>query len=148
VLALFVPNLGIAGGGASMLVMVAIIGVVAAVAIPAYQDYTVRAKLLEPVSVGRQATVAVSEYYEKNNEVPARIEDAGFAPPKASSTIETVTIDKNGAIGVVLSIPQVKGKVLRFVPQLDADKRVVWRCSGGDIPAKFLPVDCRQSVAE
>ena len=148
VLAIFVPNLGIAGGAASMLVTVAIIGILAAVAIPAYQDYTVRAQLMEPVSIGRLATVAVSAYYYKNNKVPERIEDAGFTRPKALSTIEAVTIDKEGVIDVVLSIPQVKGKVLKFVPRLDADKRIVWRCAGGEIPAKYLPTDCRQSATE
>ncbi len=144
VLAIFVPNLGMAGGGASMLVMVAIIGILAAVAIPAYQDYTIRARMVEPISIGRQATVAVAEYYYKNNKVPASLDDAGIPAPSAQS-IEAMMIEKNGVIDVVVSIPQVKGKTLRFVPRVDESKRIVWQCMGGEIPAKYLPQDCRQT---
>src|SRR6266853_470566 len=67
ILALFVPRIGMGGSAGSLLVVVAIIGILAAIALPAYQDYTTRAKISAAVLAGSQARVAVSEFYIRNN---------------------------------------------------------------------------------
>jgi type IV pilus assembly protein PilA len=102
-----------------LMIVVAIIGILAAIAIPAYQDYTVRSKITEGLSVAASAKVAVSEGYESND--MAGVKSAALAlnavgPPPAFTPTKYVTgltaATANGSILVtydVAHIPQVNG---------------------------------------
>ena len=123
---------------------VAIIGILAAVALPAYQDYTIRAKVSQAILFGNQATMAVEGYYQKNGSVPLRLEDAGISSVPGSNFVQLAQVDPgNGSIQVVLAVPPVEGKSVHFIPSVGPDKRVTWRCASHDIPAKYLPQQCR-----
>jgi Zn-dependent protease with chaperone function/Tfp pilus assembly major pilin PilA len=142
-LALFVPRLGVGGGAGSILVFIATIGILAAVALPAYQDYTTRAKITEVIAHGGRATQAVEAYVNKFGRPPLRLEDAGFNPPESKLISEMSVNTQNGIVYVVLGFPPVEGKVVMFVPARKADKTVSWRCASENVPAKFLPAACR-----
>jgi Zn-dependent protease with chaperone function/type II secretory pathway pseudopilin PulG len=142
ILALFVPRLGVAAGGSSMIVMVAIVGILAAVAIPAYQDYTVRAKMIGVEEVGRNATEAVANYFYANNAVPEDLAKAGITEESYGKYVRGITVDANGVVHVEISIPPYQGKTLDYVPRAGTDKKIVWICSSANIPAKVLPPGC------
>lgn len=141
--ALFIPRFGV-GGAASGLVVVAMIGILAAVAIPAYQDYLTKAKLAQAVSAGRGATATVEEYYYKTRSVPENLAQAGFALPPTATYVQSIEVNpKNAVVTLTLAIPAHVGQTITFVPSLDKAKRIHWRCGSNDIGANLLPKDCR-----
>jgi len=144
ILALFVPRIGMGGSAGSLLVVVAIIGILAAIALPAYQDYTTRAKISEAVQAGSPATVAVSEFYARNNGVPKTLQEAGFTPPPAGPSVRAITLEARGVIRIELGFAPVAGHAILLVPSLNEQKRIVWKCTSQDVPPKFLPQSCRQ----
>jgi Zn-dependent protease with chaperone function len=142
-LALFIPRLGLAGGGGSLLVTVAMVGILVAVALPAYQEYTVRAKIMSALTVGDQATAQVTDFYYRNNSVPKDLAEAGVAQPTTGDLVRSIRIDPKGVIRMELGFSPLQGKMLLLVPSLNAEKRVVWKCVSDDIQPRFLPAACR-----
>lgn len=141
--ALFIPRFGV-GGAASGIVVVAMIGVLAAVAIPAYQDYVAKAQVSQAIAVGRSATAAVENYYYKTDGIPANLKKTGFVLPPNASSVKQIEINpKNAVVIVTLASPSLLGKSIVFVPSLDNDKRLHWRCVSDDVKANLLPKDCQ-----
>lgn len=141
--ALFVPRLGVGGAG-SVLALIALVGVLAAVAVPAYRDYLTRARMAQAVVVGHEATAAVERYIYANSHAPATLETAGFAMDDPNHAVQDVTVDAgNGVVRVFPSDLNYRGKAIAFTPRLDENKRVVWQCASADIPARVLPAECR-----
>lgn len=122
---------------------VPIIGILAAIAIPAYQDYTHRARLSSLYLQAQQAGNAVSDYYRSNDRLPVTLEAAGFTPPADPSTAE-FKLANDGVISVHLSLAALKGKSLELRPSLNEDGEIVWSCSSPDIDDRHLPHTCRQ----
>lgn len=142
--ALFVPRLGLGGGFGAMLIFVAIIGILAAIAIPQYQDYVTRAKLTEAIDYGERATLAVNDYLQKNNRIPTSLEQTGLAGSHIPMSIgEAVINDKNAVIRLVIRTQPIEGKSLLFIPSQGADKQITWRCASQDIPVRYLPAKCK-----
>ena len=143
-LALFVPRLGVGGAG-SLLAVLALIGVLAAVALPAYQDFTTRARMAQVVGVGQDATAAVERYFYAHGSAPATLEQAGYAMADPNHVVQNITVDAaNGAVHVFPADLNYRGKAIAFTPSLDENKRVAWRCGSDGIPARLLPADCRE----
>jgi Zn-dependent protease with chaperone function/Tfp pilus assembly major pilin PilA len=144
-LALFVPRLGVAGGGAGVLVTMAVVGILAAVAIPAYQDYVQKAQLASAYQAGRVATAAVERYFQANQAVPPTLEAAGASSRPAVASVELVRLNPNsGEVQVMTRVRSVHGQgLINFTPTLDQDKRLVWRCRGDDLRPGALPSECR-----
>jgi Zn-dependent protease with chaperone function len=143
VLALFVPRLGV-GGAASVLAVLALAGVLAAVAIPAYSDYTARARMGQAVGVGREATDAVERYLRANGGAPDTLGQAGYAMDDPSHAVLAIDmIEGSGVVRVFPADLNYRGKAIVFTPRLDENKRVVWRCASEEIPARVLPPECR-----
>lgn len=140
ILALFVPRTGM--GGAGPLVLVAMVGIMAAVAIPAYQDYTTREKLMTVVSQGDQIGKKVEGYAMSYHRVPESPEAAGIAPFPAVAGVSGVLIRADGSVEVTLDYAPVQGKHIYFVPSRNARHEVVWKCQS-DIEARRLPPNCR-----
>ncbi|MBV8636364.1 MAG: NINE protein [Burkholderiaceae bacterium] len=125
-------------------VAIPVIGILAAVAIPAYQDYTVKAKLMGVDMDAQVATQAVSQYYTRTNQLPADLASLGVELGAGRKYIESVTIDQqHGTLDFAIQgIPSLKGKHLLYVPHLDADKNITWSCGGNEFPIKYLPKRC------
>ena len=144
VLALFVPRLGTGGGGA--LIVIAAIGVMAAVAIPAYQQYTQKAQVATAHSEGMRAAMAVGIYYIANRKLPETLEAAGAsAHPADSASVNSIGLNKeNAQITVVTRVASQEGLgVLVLSPSLAGEDRIDWRCSAEGLRPEIVPPACR-----
>jgi type II secretory pathway pseudopilin PulG len=137
-LALFTPYGGRAGGGAAgALVVVAVIGVLAAVAIPAYKDYTDKAKLAQALVQAQVVQTALAEHYLTQHQVPDSLDAVDQPTLLASGALLSLNPDN-----MVLTLEQGKLK-LELVPSQDG-KTIRWGCRAaeGTRPAA-LPASCR-----
>lgn len=132
-----------------LMIVVAIIGILAAVALPAYQDYTIRAKITEALGMASAAKTSVSEHVIARGTWPANNTAAGYTSPSigtvsgiviSSSTI-TVTLSSSATAG----LGAAGGKTFQLGGVTSGDG-VSWTCRAGGgsaIEAKYLPSSCR-----
>ena len=131
-----------------LMIVVAIIGILAAVALPAYQDYTVRAKVSELVLAASGMKTTIAEFAQTNNTLVSSGQGLTFTPLTGKLRAGS-TVTANGIITVVGDQTATSvGTVLTIVltPTLQADGKVTWVCSTGNpTPAlfKFVPAECR-----
>jgi Tfp pilus assembly protein PilE len=127
----------------AVLVLISTIGILAAIAIPAYQDYTMRTRTYEALAFGKAAAESVAKYYGQHQVVPDTLADAGFAASRPLS-VRAIGVDsQNGAVVITLAAGPIDGKELLLVPSTDASGRITWKCTSEDIPPKYLPAECR-----
>ncbi len=130
-----------------LMIVVAIIGILAAVALPAYQDYTKRAHVSEGITLAASAKAAVTEYYVSVAAWPADNTEAGLAAADkiTGNAVKSVTIgDKNGNITVTYNDKVTDGATIIFAPTVAAaNGSVTWTCSGGTVDDKYRPANCR-----
>lgn len=135
-------------GGTSSLVLwvisaISIIGILAAVALPAYQDYTLRAKTSEALQVTRGAATAVENYYLKTGEIPKTVQEAGYLAPLPVFLVDLTVDPENAAVtGSVVLSNTISGEVV-LTPSQNDDKSITWTCSHRKLPAKVMPSTCR-----
>ena len=135
-----------------LMIVVAIIGILAAVALPAYQDYTKRSHVSEGMSLASGAKSALTEYYSTNGEWPSDNTKAGLASAASikGNAVRSVEVDTS-TITVTFNTKVEAGKILVFKGSAgDTAGSVEWNCKPDsdattptDINPKFLPASCR-----
>jgi type IV pilus assembly protein PilA len=135
-----------------LMIVVAIIGILAAIAIPAYQDYTIRAKVTEALTLGSSAKTSVSEYYISLGSMPADATAAGIDPTGtayASPVVESMGYGiTSPTVGVItIAINDLGGDTTASdnftMTGTGSGTGVQWVCAAGSIDPKYLPASCR-----
>lgn len=144
-----------------LMIVVAIVGILAAIALPAYQDYIARAKMTEPLAKLDELKLSVAEYVASNNATPDNASSAGIGSAGGwtaisgptyytdvgyqevtNGTTVAVAVRLNGAANAALN-----QKALIMTGTVEADGSVSWTCSS-DVAAtalKYLPANCRNA---
>lgn len=131
-----------------LMIAVAIIGILAAIAVPAYSDYTTRARVTEGLSFADAAKTVVAE----NAQSGASDLSAGWVTPSATSNISRIVVNgTTGAITVTTTsaagdgtftlTPSAGGATL--AAGTATNNAITWTCAAGTLATKFLPSQCR-----
>jgi type IV pilus assembly protein PilA len=119
-----------------LMIVVAIIGILAAIALPAYQDYTIRSKVSELILAASAARTAVTEKAQND----ASLASAGAGLTIASyGKVSAATVGTTGLI-TVTGTSEVKTAEITLTPTLVSDT-VTWTCTG--TPNRYMPASCR-----
>ena len=119
------------------------LGILAAIGIPAYQDYTVRAKISGVLRDVAPATVAIQGYLNRTGQAPGSLEEAGFNSRKPIRGVRSLDFDPNsGELTVTLDFPPVVGRTLRIVPVNIENDKITWGCQPGSLSPGQLPKPC------
>lgn len=133
-----------------LMIVVAIIGILAAIALPAYQDYTKRSHVSEGLSLAGAAKLAVTEYYADKGDWPADNEAAGLA--KVATDINGNAVDSvavaNGVITITYNEKVTDGATIVMTPAINSDVAkagsITWDCNtNSTVDKKYRPATCR-----
>ena len=137
-----------------LMIVVAIIGILAAIAIPQYQNYVARAQVSEALSLASGAKVAIAEYANTNGKYPATAGDAGLSD-MSGSYVASVTV-ATGVIKATFKTAEngahaaIAGTNMTLTP-LPADPTtagsISWTCAGS-VDVKYLPSTCQAAAAD
>lgn len=135
-----------------LMIVIAIVGILAAIALPAYQDYTIRARMAEPLAIAAEAKTTMSEFYASNGRLPTLQASLGLAELNNNSyavTTEYQFADPNITFKIQLGTKQalggMKGGTVRLKGLVDQNTGTIsWTCGPLDpSKVKYLPASCR-----
>ncbi len=146
-----------------LMIVVAIIGILAAIAIPSYQQYSTRAMVSEGLMLATGAETSVSERYTNTGSFPDTNADAGLAASINGNYVSSVQVTTGGVIVITYgnNLVGVAGSTLAMTPFVNANGDVIWQCgsssmapglamsasasppaNGGTLQSKFRPNSC------
>ena len=139
-----------------LMIVVAIIAILAAIAIPAYQDYIVRSQVSEAMTLASGPETAVAEYYQNKGTPPADNAAAGVASAASigGNYVASVTVGSTGVITAKMGTgtavngfggktnTKIANQTLLFSPTFSTGS-VAWTCKAGTLAAKYVPSTCR-----
>lgn len=148
-----------------LLIVIAIMGILATMALPSYQDRVIRVQVTEALALADIAQKGVEDYYKAKKRLPENNSQAGLPAPEkiVGNFVKKVEVS-NGAVNVTLGNrvnKHIEGKVLTMMPAVVADAPIVpiaWVCGNASVPAgmtvkgknnitdllpRHLPVNCR-----
>jgi type IV pilus assembly protein PilA len=131
-----------------LMIVIAILGILLAIAIPAYSDYTVRARVSEGLNVASAAKSAVSETRLSSGAMPTTNAIAGLATTISSTYVTAVTVGAAGTILITYNtaagrIPELGGNNTIQMNPTFINNTVRWECNAGSVVDRFRPARCR-----
>lgn len=136
-----------------LMIVIAIVGILAAIALPAYQDYTIRAKMGEPMASLAEGKTTIQEFYVANGFLPDNAAQAGITEFQNKDVVKSVWFTSAG--GPILFASVQLGLYSGATAGTDTfqlsgttrtDGTIIWKCKQGTtnpIPVKYLPGSCR-----
>ena len=126
-----------------LMIVVAIIGILAAIAIPAYQDFTTRARVSEALALTSAAKAGIAEYRQSNGRWPGDATSIGLSRTIKGTNVKSVTVSQN-AIHVATSISGVSSGSITLTATASASGSIQWACThGGVLTNGQVPQNCR-----
>jgi type IV pilus assembly protein PilA len=135
-----------------LMIVIAILGILMAIAIPAYQDYTVRAKISEAMMMAAPAKLAVAETLSSSGTMPKSNSAAGYSFPGATTYVSKVAISNEGVVTATVknvgtsAITSGSDNLVLKPKRVGTSGQLTWTCdkaAGSTIPVKYLPSQCR-----
>jgi type IV pilus assembly protein PilA len=142
-----------------LMIVIAIVGILAAIALPAYQDYIVRSKMSEPAAALAEGKTSVSEFYATNNRMPANAVEAGILSNPNKPIVASLKYELDGTSGLPLLTATVQADIIpagsgiqgfSLSGSTSAGNTLIWTCSRSnrttgvaEIQSKYLPSNCR-----
>ncbi|KQX98976.1 fimbrial protein [Rhodanobacter sp. Root480] len=133
-----------------LMIVVAIIAILAAIAIPAYQDYLIRSQVSEGAVLSDGAKTAIAEFYSNTGHFPSENASAGLATAESISGKYVASVDVSTTAGVIAAKynktnanTKIQDKVLQFSAITHAGS-IEWTCKSDDVDTKYLPTSCRK----
>ena len=134
-----------------LMIVIAIIGILAAIALPAYQDYVARSQMSEAMNLAGGQKSAVTEYHSNKGEWPSNNSLAGIAEASQINGryVASVTVTTNGVITATMKSAGVSDKIknatLTLTGKADATSAgsYVWQCNTPSTYVKYVPSSCR-----
>jgi type IV pilus assembly protein PilA len=132
-----------------LMIVVAIIAILAAIAIPAYQDYLVRTQVTEGMSLGSGAKAAVWDFVSNTGRFPKSNESAGLAKSTSitGDYVSSVDLAPDGKITIAFDAPRANNSIKASTLVLSAITQagsITWSCNSGTVSDKYLPATCRK----
>ena len=142
-----------------LMIVVAIIGILASIAIPAYQNYTIRAQITEGLSLSSGWKTAIVEYYNNTGAWPS-LTDLSGSTPSTGNYVTNITVN-NGVIVITYGAAanqNIAGQNLSLVPYTNSNDDILWQCglaappsgtpasgavSNTTLAPQMLPTSCR-----
>lgn len=127
-----------------LMIVVAIIGILAAVAIPAYQDYTKRAHVTEGLGLAGAVKTGITEFHSSNGTFPATNTAAGAAATIKGNSVTSV-VSADGVITITYNGKVENGTTVELSPIVSAGQ-MAWKCKPGatnPVKSNYLPSNCR-----
>ena len=144
-----------------LMIVVAIIGILAAIALPAYQDYTIKAQVSEGPQLSEGLKTAIAEYYAANGAWPAGMSDIGMSANTVSGSYTSSITQAAGVLTITYGLKantKVANSTLLISGAVDSNGDIAWVCGGSAVPtgfsaagsatggtvvAKYLPATCK-----
>lgn len=121
-----------------------IIGNLSSVVIPRYQKYMQRTHLIRAVNIGQTASLEVSNFFQKNYNIPEHINAEFFLSDQERKIISTLEYNrKNGTIKITMAYPSFNNSILIFKPYFSSTNQITWKCSSPQIDPSLLPANCK-----
>ncbi|MFN4341128.1 MAG: pilin [Azonexus sp.] len=128
-----------------LMIVVAIIGILAAVALPAYQDYTIRARVSEALSLSSAAKTTVSENISNNGGVMPANACIGVAPTVATDNVASINCTPASGVITVVTTPAAGSVTMTLTPTAPgaAGGAITWACARTAGENRHVPASCR-----
>lgn len=126
-----------------LMIVVAIVAILAAIAIPQYQNYTVRARVTEGLSLASAAKVAVAETFQSQGAFPVTNAEAGLPAVVSGPDVASVVVGADGVVTVTFNALRVPGAGTILLTPTSTPGSITWVCGAGTLDNRFRPATCR-----
>jgi type IV pilus assembly protein PilA len=129
-----------------LMITVAIIGILAAIALPAYQDYTIRAQVSESFQLIWGIQNSLAENYSTTGKLAIDNAELGFTPTGITGNYISSVVNNNGILQVNFGNKvnsQIFGKFITMTAIPDATGAIQWVCNPGNLPQKYISTTCQ-----
>lgn len=130
--------------GGVVLASVVVLGIIVAIAMPAYQGYAVKSRTAKAYAMAERAASKVSDFYMSHRAIPTSLSETGYSEAMPNYIRLISMSPRNGAVTVMMDGPVVGGKSFTLEPALGEDGQLSWSCMSEQIQNKYLPPQCRQ----